>query len=77
MVKSIFWRNGWIGLKPPHLVSLAEGWNRLRRYKNEALYHFVLYDFRHKFATRMADAGVDLATLAALLGHTSIRIVQR
>ncbi len=26
MVKSIFWRNGWIGLKPPHLVSLGEGW---------------------------------------------------
>ncbi|MHB8654987.1 MAG: tyrosine-type recombinase/integrase [Terriglobia bacterium] len=38
---------------------------------------FVLYDFRHTFATRMAQAGVDLATLAAILGHESIRIVQR
>ena len=38
---------------------------------------FVLYDLRHTFATRMAEAGVDLATLAALLGHSSIRIVQR
>jgi integrase len=38
---------------------------------------FVLYDFRHTFATRMAQAGVDLATLAAILGHNSIRIVQR
>jgi site-specific recombinase XerD len=37
----------------------------------------VLYDFRHTFATRMAQAGIDLATLAAILGHNSIRIVQR
>ena len=29
------------------------------------------------FATRMAEAGIDLATLAAILGHGSIRIVQR
>jgi integrase len=34
-------------------------------------------DFRHTFATRLAQAGVDLATLAAILGHSSIRIVQR
>lgn len=38
---------------------------------------WVLYDFRHTFATRMAQAGVDLATLAAILGHSSIRIVQK
>lgn len=38
---------------------------------------FVLYDFRHTFATRIAEAGVDLATLASILGHSSIRIVQR
>ena len=39
--------------------------------------NFVLYDFRHTFATRMAQAGDDLATLAAILGHNSIRIVQK
>jgi site-specific recombinase XerD len=37
----------------------------------------VLYDLRHTFATRLAQAGIDLATLAAILGHNSIRIVQR
>src|SRR6185312_553599 len=38
---------------------------------------FVLYDLRHTFATRMAQAGCDLATLAAILGHSSLRLVQR
>jgi site-specific recombinase XerD len=37
----------------------------------------VLYDFRHTFATRMAEVGIDLATLAKILGHNSIRIVER
>lgn len=45
--------------------------------KPRASLNFVLYDFRHTFATRMAQAGIDLATLAAILGHNSIRIVQR
>jgi len=39
--------------------------------------HFVLYHFRHTFATEMAQAGVDLATLAAILGHSSIRVLQK
>jgi integrase len=38
---------------------------------------FLLYDFRHTFATRMAQEGIDLATLAKILGHNSIRIVER
>ena len=40
-------------------------------------FRFVLYDLRHTFATRAAQAGIDLATLAAILGHASIRIVHR
>lgn len=38
---------------------------------------FVIYDLRHTFATRMAMAGVDLATLAAILGHSRIAMVQK
>jgi integrase len=48
-----------------------------RETKSQRALNFVLYDFRHTFATRMAQAGIDLATLAAILGHNSIRIVQR
>jgi site-specific recombinase XerD len=39
--------------------------------------HFVLYEFRHTFATRMGESGVDAITLAKLLGHGSLRTVLR
>lgn len=38
---------------------------------------FRLYDLRHTWATRMAQAGVDLVTLAAMLGHGKINMVLR
>lgn len=33
-----------------------------------------LYDLRHTFATRAAEAGVELPVLAAILGHADIRM---
>lgn len=39
--------------------------------------HFRLYDLRHTFATRAAQAGVDVLTLAAILGHTSVQMTSR
>lgn len=39
--------------------------------------HFRLYDLRHTFATRAAESGVDLVTLAALMGHSKIQMVLR
>jgi integrase len=39
--------------------------------------NWVLYDFRHNFATRMAVAGIDLKTLGDILGHGSLRTVQK
>lgn len=38
---------------------------------------FRLYDLRHTFAARVAEAGVDLVTLAAILGHSRIQMVLR
>lgn len=49
--------------------------------KESVCINWVPYDFRHTFATRIAqggvEGGVDLVTLAALLGHESIRLVQK
>jgi integrase len=36
-----------------------------------------LYDFRHTWATRAAMSGIDLVTLAAMLGHSRIQMVLR
>jgi len=38
---------------------------------------FRLYDLRHTFASRAAMAGIDLVTLAAMLGHARIQMVLR
>jgi integrase len=39
---------------------------------------FVPYDLRHTFATRLVtQAGVDLATAAAILGHSNLRSIQK
>jgi integrase len=38
---------------------------------------FILYDLRHTYGSRAAMAGVDLPTLAALMGHTNIQMTMR
>jgi integrase len=38
---------------------------------------FRLYDCRHTWATRAVESGVDLVTLAAMLGHSKINMVLR
>jgi integrase len=41
------------------------------------LRYFRLYDLRHTWATRAAMSGIDLVTLAAMLGHSRIQMVLR
>jgi integrase len=38
---------------------------------------FRLYDCRHTFATRALESGVDLITLASMLGHSNLDQLQR
>jgi integrase len=40
-------------------------------------FEFVIYDFRHTFATRAAEAGMPIATLAAILGHADLGSVMK
>jgi integrase len=39
---------------------------------------FVIYDFRHTFATRqLIEAKIDMASLAAIMGHSNLRVLQK
>ena len=38
---------------------------------------FVLYEFRHTFATRFGEAVGDPITLAAILGHANLKMVMK
>lgn len=40
-------------------------------------FDFRLYDCRHSFATRALESGVDLLTLASILGHANLKMVSR
>ena len=48
-----------------------------RAVKNAKIADFHFHDLRHTAATRMADAGADPFTLAAILGHSDIRMTAR
>jgi integrase len=45
--------------------------------KRSKIDNFRFHDLRHTFATRLAQAGVDIYTVAKLLGHKDIRMTQR
>jgi integrase len=49
-----------------------------RALRDSKVAHFRrIYDARHTWATRAAEAGIDLVTLAAMLGHSKINMVLR
>jgi integrase len=41
--------------------------------RNSKVPYFRLYDCRHTFATRAFQNGMDMATLAAVLGHSKLK----
>jgi len=74
------------GLKTPYLFPCETDAQRPvpkvnnahdRAVKASGVEHFRLYDLRHTWATRAAQSGMDLVTLAKLLGHTRIQMVMR
>ncbi len=45
--------------------------------KRSGIQNFRFHDLRHTFASRLANHGVDLYTIAKLMGHHSIRMTER
>jgi len=45
--------------------------------KRAGIKNLRFHDLRHTFATRLVLAGVDLATVSKLLGHSSIQMTMR
>jgi integrase len=48
-----------------------------RALRESKVARFRPYDCRHTWATRAVEAGIDLVTLAAMLGHSKINMVLR
>jgi integrase len=70
-------QSGWLfegKAKGTHLSDVENGHQKILKSTGLA---FVLYDLRHTAATRWAERGMDIATLAKILGHANLRTVQR
>ena len=66
--------------KSPYIVSSQESFLNIRTFEyryhkllNDAdLYPHHFHTFRHTFATRCIESGVDIKTLSEILGHSSV-----
>jgi integrase len=56
-------------------VNLRKVWEAAR--KEAGIPQVRFHDLRHTFATRMADAGMEMQELAKILGHTDISMTYR
>jgi site-specific recombinase XerD len=76
--RSMTARDGFLFPGRKHGTPLSDIENVHRRVLEESGLAFVVYDFRHSFATRFAEAtGGDVVALAAILGHANLRTVMR
>jgi integrase len=57
-----------------HATDITWGWDQLRK---ETGVRCRLHDFRHTFATRLAENGVSESTMLALMGHMSRAMLER
>lgn len=63
------------GKKGGRLTTITTAWRSVRA--AAGLRDFRFHDLRHHFASMLAQAGVDLNTIRALLGHADIKMVLR
>jgi integrase len=64
----------------PQVTPACRGMERpahTRALKASKVKAFRIYDLRHTWATRAAEAGIDVGTLASLLGHSKLVMVMR
>lgn len=60
--------------RAPTMSALVSSFMRVR---NRIGSGFTLYDFRHTFGTRMAEAGMSHKSLQIIMGHASIEVTMR
>jgi integrase len=60
-----------------HMQDLQKSHEAVLEKLGERTFAMVIYDFRHTFATRAAQGGMDISTLARVLGHRDLRTVQK
>ncbi len=73
-IKSNFVFASETGTKVDHRNLLRAFYNALKKIEIE---DFRFHDLRHTFATRLAQAGVDLYKISKLLGHKDIKMTMR
>ena len=76
LIRTLGRTNGWVfqGKNGEHLTKLNNAHNAVVKKIGAA---FVLYEFRHTFATRAAERGMPLASLASILGHADLRSITK
>ncbi len=62
------WSRPMTELEPAHLRALR---------KSEIQPPFRLYDLRHTYGTRAVEAGIDVFSVAKLMGHADLRTTER
>ena len=50
---------------------------RWKETDSAGIVHFTWHDLRHTFANRLVMAGVEIRTVAALMGHRQIQMTMR
>ena len=59
----------------PHLKDIKKGFNAALKKAGIEDFHF--HDLRHTFGTMAADAGVEITSIAEVMGHADIHTTRR